>query len=84
MRGVTSTMIAAAQEARRQLGQGAWPIPLHKLAEIAEYLQRVDRLVLAVESFSACAGERPEGSVWTEDEVEGLGYLRDALREVQS
>ena len=83
MRGVTTTMIALARKARGR-GQSYWPIPLDKIEEIAEHLRRVDRLVVAVESFSACAGERPEGSVWTEDEVEGLGYLRDALREVQS
>ena len=83
MRGVTTTMVVLAREARKS-GKSMWPISLGKIEEIADYLQRVDRLVVAVESFSACAGERPEGSVWTEDEVEGLGYLRDALREVRS
>ena len=84
MRGVTTTMIALARKARGR-GQSYWPIPLDKIEEIAEHLRRVDRLVTAVESFNACVGDfNAQGYPWTDDEVEGLGYLRDALREVQS
>ena len=84
MRNVTTTMVVLAREARKS-GQSMWPISLGKIDELAEYLQRVDRLVTAVESFNACVGDfNAQGYPWTDDEVEGMQYLRDALREVQS
>ena len=82
MKGITATITLAARECRKR-GQGSWPLPSHKLDELAEYLQRVDRLVIAVESFAACAQSDPEGTYWSEDETEGLGYLRRALDEVR-
>ena len=82
MRNITSTIRMTARECRRR-GQASWPIPLEKLDALAEYLKRVDRLVIAVESFAACAQSDPEGTYWSEDEAEGLGYLRRALDEVR-
>ena len=83
MRNVTSTITLLAKRVRAE-GRAMAPIPLEKLEELAEHLQRVDRLVIAVESFVACAGEPQVNAVWSEEEAEGLGYLRDALREVRS
>ena len=84
MRGITSTMIAASRQARAT-GVSSWAIPLHKIEELAEYLQRVDRLVTAVESFDACVVDNAmSGDVWSDDEVEGLCYMRQALHEVRS
>ena len=83
MRNITSTIRMTARECRRR-GQGAWPIPLEKLDALAEYLKRVDQLVLSVEAFSACVGATDPGQPWSDDDVEGLAILRGALDEVRS
>ena len=83
MKGLTATMTAAAREARNR-GLAEWPIPLHKLEEIAEHMKKLDQLAINAESFVACAGEPQIDAVWSTDEAEGLGYLRAALREVRS
>ena len=84
MRNITSTIRMTARECRRR-GQASWPIPLEKLDALAEYLKRVDQLALSVEAFSACVGGGVSvGQPWSEDEAEGLRYVADALREVQS
>ena len=84
MRNITSTITLLAKQVRAE-GRAMAPIPLGKLEELAEHLQRLDRLVLAAESFTACVPEDAKpGDYWSESEVEGLGYLRAALDEVRS
>ena len=83
MRNVTSTITLLAKKTRAE-GRAMAPIPLEKIDELAEYLKRVDRLVLAAETFVACVGEATENTPWTDAESEGLEYLLGALREVQS
>ena len=84
MRGITTAITLLAKLGRRQ-GKSMWPVPVDQLEELAEYLQRVDRLVTAVESFDACVVDNAMlGDVWSDDEVEGLTYVRRALREVRS
>ena len=85
MRNVTSTMIAVAREARKS-GQSMWPIPLDKIDELAEYLQRVDRLVIASEVVRARfeGYRRGESTTLSGDDIEALDRLDYALREVQS
>ena len=83
MKGLTATMTAAAREARNH-GLAEWPIPLHKLEEIAEHLQRLDRVVLAAEVFYGWnIGVKP-GEPWDTESVERLQVLRAALDEVRS
>ena len=83
MRNVTSTITLLAKQARAE-GRAMAPIPLEKLEELAEHLQRLDRFVLAAESFERCAGGTRIHDHWSADEMEGLSYLRAALCEVQS
>ena len=76
MKGLTATMTAAAREARNR-GLAEWPIPLHKLEEIAEHMKRVDRLVLSVESWL-------EAYDSVRDDDPDLTSVRSALEEVLS
>ena len=76
MKGLTATMTAAAREARNR-GLAEWPIPLHKLEEIAEHMKRVDRLVLSVESWL-------EAYDSVRDDDPDLTSVRSALEEVRS
>ena len=85
MRNVTSTITLLAKKVRAE-GRAMAPIPLEKLEELAEHLQRLDRVVLAAEAFADGAPKRVNLRLhtWTEDEAEGLRYLREALDEVRS
>ena len=85
MRNITSTITLLAKKVRAE-GRAMAPIPLEKLEELAEHLQRLDRVVLAAESFTACCVGHIEAGhdTWSADEVEGLQYLREALAEVRS
>ena len=77
MRNVTSTITLLAKKVRAE-GRAMAPIPLEKLEELAEYLQRVDRLLFHVEIF---ASDGP----WTAEAAEQFVLqMRAALREVQS
>ena len=76
MKGLTATMTAAAREARNR-GLAEWPIPLHKLEEIAEHMKRVDRLVLSVESWL-------EAYDSVRDDDPDLTSVRSALEEERS
>ena len=85
MRNVTSTITLLAKKVRAE-GKAMAPIPLEKLEELAEHLQRLDRLVLAAESFADGAPKRVNLGLhrWTEEEAAGLMWLRAALEEVRS
>ena len=76
MKGLTATMTAAGREARKR-GLAEWPIPLHKLEEIAEHMKRVDRLVLSVEAWL-------EAYDSVRDDDPDLTSVRSALEEVLS
>jgi len=83
MRNVTSSFVATARLARES-GQGMWMIPLEKIEELATYLQKVDRLVIAAESLLKdmdwCAVDPVDRGY----PAKGKQALREALREVQS
>ena len=80
MRNITSAITLLAKKVRAE-GRAMAPIPLEKLEELAEYLQRVDRLALAADAHTRNAN--PYGG-WAETERLSLQRLREALDEVQS
>ena len=79
MKNVTSTITLLAKKVRAE-GRAMAPIPLEKLEELAEHLQRLDRVVLAADAHRRIS---PHG-MWTETERLSLERLSAALEEVQS
>ena len=80
MRNVTSTITLLAKKVRAE-GRAMAPIPLEKLEELAEHLQRLDRLVLAAEEYARVSNRY---GFLAEPERLSLERLRAALDEVLS
>ncbi len=83
MRNTTSTWRAIAKLARDR-GESMVSVPTEGIERLVEHLQELDRVFIAAESFVACTGEYVHGFRWTKDEAEGLAYLAQALKAVQS
>jgi len=81
MKNITSTWRAISMLAHDR-GESMASVPVEGVDCLVRHLRELDRVFIAAESFVACASSTTHRAPWSEDEIEGLTYLREAVREV--